>query len=233
MAEPVPVLAIDGPSGSGKGTISRAVAERLRWHFLDSGALYRAAGLAASRAGIALDDAERLARCAAALDLRVLDRPGADPLVYVDGVEAGSELRTETCGAVASAIAALPAVRSALVDKQRSFRRPPGLVADGRDMGTVIFPDAVLKIFLTASAAERAARRYKQLKQKGLDANIDALLLEIAARDERDARRTVAPLRPAADAVEIDSTGVPIEAVVARVVALLRQRMPTAVPSDG
>jgi cytidylate kinase len=223
-----PVLTIDGPSGSGKGTISRAVAERLGWHFLDSGALYRAAGLAASWAEIDLADAERLARCAADMDVRFVDRPGDEPLVYVNGVEVAAELRTETCGATASAIAALPPVRAALVDKQRSFRCAPGLVADGRDMGTVIFPDAGLKVFLTASAAERAARRYKQLKRKGLDVTIDALLREITARDERDASRPVAPLKPAADAVLVDSTGTPIDAIVEQVLALLRQRLPVA-----
>ncbi len=223
-----PVLTIDGPSGAGKGTVSRAVAERLGWHFLDSGALYRAAGLAASWAEIDLADAERLARCAADMDVHFVDRADDDPLVYVNGVEASAELRTETCGATASAIAALPRVRAALVDKQRSFRRPPGLVADGRDMGTVIFPDATMKVFLTASAAERAARRYKQLKQKGLDVKLDDLLREITARDERDANRPVAPLKPAADAVLVDSTGTSIDAIVEQVLALLRQRLPAA-----
>lgn len=217
---PVPVLTIDGPSGSGKGTISRAVAERLGWHYLDSGALYRSVGLAASWAGIDLADAERLARCAAEVEIRFVDRPGDDPLVYVNGTEAGAELRGESAGAMASAIAALPPVRAALLEKQRSFRRPPGLVADGRDMGTVIFPDAARKVFLTASAEERASRRYKQLKHKGLDVTLSALLREIEARDARDASRAVAPLRPADDAVTIDTTATPIEAVVARVLAL-------------
>ena len=222
----VPVLAIDGPSGSGKGTISRAVAERLGWHFLDSGALYRAAGLAASWAEIPLDDVEALARCAREVEVRFEDRPGDDPLVYVNGVESSAELRTETCGATASAIAALPAVRAALVDKQRDFRRPPGLVADGRDMGTVIFPDAALKVFLTASAEERAERRHKQLKQKGLDVNMPALLRDILARDARDAQRPVAPTRPADDAVLVDSTGTPIDAVVSRVLSLAERAFP-------
>lgn len=224
---PVPVLAIDGPSGSGKGTISRAVAERLGWHFLDSGALYRAAGLAASRARIPLDAADALAHCARTVEVRFEDRPGGDPLVFVDGVECSAELRTETCGATASAIAALPAVRAALVDKQRAFRRPPGLVADGRDMGTVIFPDAGLKVFLTASAAERAGRRHKQLKEKGLDVNIPALLRDILARDARDAERPVAPTRPAEDAVLLDTTGSPIDEVVSRVLALAAKAWPT------
>jgi cytidylate kinase len=217
----VPVLTIDGPSGSGKGTISRAVARRLGWHFLDSGALYRAAGLAASWQDLDFSDAEALARCAREVALKFVERAGEEPQIFVNGVEASAELRSETCGATASAIAAIPAVRAALVDKQRSFRRPPGLVADGRDMGTVIFPDAATKVFLTASAEERAERRYKQLKQKGLDVTLAALLREILARDARDAERPVAPLKPASDAVLIDTTGTPIEAVVDRVLALV------------
>jgi cytidylate kinase len=220
------VLTIDGPSGSGKGTISRAVADRLGWHFLDSGALYRAVGLAASWAEVDLGDAPALARLALAVELRFVDRGGDDPLVYVNGVEASAELRTETCGATASAIAALPVVRAALVDKQRSFRRAPGLVADGRDMGTVIFPDAACKVFLTASAAERAERRYKQLKEKGLEVNMPALLRDILARDARDAQRAVAPTRPADDAVLVDTTGTPIEAVVSKVLELVAKAIP-------
>jgi cytidylate kinase len=219
-AEAIPVLTIDGPSGSGKGTISRAVAERLGWHYLDSGALYRAVGLAASWAGIDLTDAEALARCARDTDVRFIDRASDEPLIYVNGTEASAELRQESSGAMASAIAALPPVRAALVDKQRSFRRSPGLVADGRDMGTVIFPDAARKVFLTASAAERAERRHKQLKQKGLDVTLASLLREIEARDTRDASRAVAPLRPADDAVTIDTTATPIDVVVAKVIAL-------------
>lgn len=222
-ARSVPVLTIDGPSGSGKGTISRAVADRLGWNFLDSGALYRAVGLAASWEGLDLSDHEALTRCAERTDIRFEDRPHDDPLVYVDGYEASAEIRTETCAAAASAIAAIPDVRTALVEKQRSFRQPPGLVADGRDMGTVIFPDARFKVFLTASAAERAERRYKQLKAKGLDVTLAALLREIEARDARDAARPVAPLKPAPDAVLIDTTGTPIADVVARVLSLVPQ----------
>jgi cytidylate kinase len=222
----VPVVAIDGPSGSGKGTISRAIAVKLGWRFLDSGALYRAAGLAASWAQIDLSDAPALARCALSVEVRFVERPGDDPLIYVNGVEASDELRTESCGATASAIAALPEVRAALVEKQRSFRRLPGLVADGRDMGTVIFADAAVKVFLTASAAERADRRYKQLKQKGLDVNMPALLRDILARDARDAQRPVAPLKPADDAVLIDTTDTPIDAVVRRVLELVHATWP-------
>jgi cytidylate kinase len=226
----VPVLTIDGPSGSGKGTISRAVADQLGWHFLDSGALYRAVGLAASFEGLDFSDPEALARCALRTDVRFEDRPGDDPLVYVDGAESSADLRTETCAATASAIAAIPAVRAALIDKQRAFQRPPGLVADGRDMGTVIFPWAQYKVFLTASAAERAQRRYKQLKQKGLDVTLDALLREIEARDARDAARPVAPLKPAEDAVLIDTTGTPIADVIQRVLALVPAHLKPAAP---
>jgi cytidylate kinase len=216
-----PVLTIDGPSGSGKGTISRAVADRLGWHFLDSGALYRAAGLAASWAHIDLTDADQLEHCARDLDVRFVDKPGDDPLVIVNGVDASAELRTETCGATASAIAAIPQVRQALIEKQRQYRRLPGLVADGRDMGTVIFADAQVKVFLTASAQERAERRYKQLKQKGLDVTIPGLLADIVARDERDVNRSVAPLKPAKDAVLIDTTGSTIEHIVRQVLSLM------------
>ncbi|HJP98764.1 MAG TPA: (d)CMP kinase [Rhodanobacteraceae bacterium] len=220
----VPVLAIDGPSGSGKGTIARAAADRLGWRILDSGAIYRAIGYAASTAGVDLGDAEAVARLAGATRLEFRDPgDGGDTRVVVDGVDATDAIRTETAGAVASTIAAQPAVREALVAKQLAFRRPPGLVADGRDMGTVIFPDASYKVFLTASPAERAERRYKQLKAKGLHVTLASLLHEIEVRDARDASRTVAPLRPAADAVVIDTTGRPIAAVVDAVLALVHE----------
>jgi len=222
-AKPVPVLTIDGPSGSGKGTISRQVADALGWHLLDSGALYRAVGYAAGMAGLDLSDTEAVTRCAQ--DTRIVFRAakdGGETRVIINGHDATDEIRTETCGAAASAIAAIPGVRAALIDKQLSFRKAPGLVADGRDMGTVIFPDAGHKVFLTASAEERARRRYKQLKEKGLSVTLAALLREIQARDVRDAERTVAPLKPAADAVLIDSTGTPIESVVATVLALVK-----------
>ncbi|MBS0382678.1 MAG: (d)CMP kinase [Proteobacteria bacterium] len=224
MPYSAPVLAIDGPSGSGKGTIARAVAERLGWHLLDSGAIYRAVGYAAGVRGVDLDDAEAAARCAAEARIEFRDPgDGGDTRVVIDGIDATDAIRTETAGAAASAIAALPAVRKALVDKQLAFRQPPGLVADGRDMGTVIFPDAPFKVFLTASPAERAERRYKQLKAKGLDVTLASLLHEIELRDARDASRAVAPLRPAPDAVVIDSTGMPVAAVVDAVLALVHK----------
>lgn len=221
---PAPVLTIDGPSGSGKGTVSRLVAERLGWRLLDSGALYRAVGYAAGAAGLDLSDADAVTRCAQATKIRFAAAPdGGDTRVLVNGHDATDELRTETGGAAASAIASIPSVRQALVDLQLGFRRQPGLVADGRDMGTVIFPDAPFKVFLTASAAERAKRRYKQLKEKGLSVTLSGLQREIEARDARDASRAVAPLRPAVDAVQVDTTGMPIADVVAKVLAVVQR----------
>ncbi|WP_045727562.1 (d)CMP kinase [Xanthomonas sp. GPE 39] len=221
MNEPAPVLTLDGPSGAGKGTVSRIVAARLGWHYLDSGALYRAVGVAASWAHLDISDAAALVRCT--FDTRVDFEEVADRglRVLVNGVDATDELRLETAGAVASAIAAIPEVRSALKQRQRAFRRPPGLVADGRDMGTVIFPDAPCKVFLTASAEERAQRRHKQLKEKGVSVIFGDLLREIMARDARDAQRAVAPLRPADDAVLLDTTGMDIDQVVGHVMQLL------------
>ena len=221
----IPVLTIDGPSGSGKGTISRAVAERLGWHYLDSGALYRAVGLAAAWEVVDLSDPEAVAQCARRTDIRFETQGPGEPHVIVNGKDATRQLRTETAGAAASAIAAHPPVRAALVDLQKGFRKAPGLVADGRDMGTVIFPDAPYKVFLTASAEERAQRRYKQLKEKGVSVNLAGLLHEIAARDERDAGRAVAPLKPAEDAVIVDSTGTPITEVIERVLAVLPEKL--------
>nr|WP_312953402.1 (d)CMP kinase [Stenotrophomonas pavanii] len=215
-----PVLTIDGPSGAGKGTISRIIARRMGWHYLDSGALYRAVGVAASWADIDTSDASALVRCTFDTHVQFVEQGNA-MRVMVNGTDATDELRLETTGALASAIAAIPEVRAALKERQRAFRELPGLVADGRDMGTVIFPDASYKVFLTASAEERAERRHKQLKDKGVSVNFDDLLREIMARDARDAQRTVAPLKPADDAVLIDTTGIGIDDVVARVMDLL------------
>ena len=221
---PAPVLTIDGPSGSGKGTISALVAEHLGWRLLDSGALYRAVGYAAGMAGLDLSDMEAVTRCARSTKIQFrAASDGSATRVIVNGHDATDELRTETAGAAASAIASMPPVREALVALQLGFRKAPGLVADGRDMGTVIFPDAATKVFLTASAEERAERRYKQLKEKGVSVNLGDLLREILARDARDASRAVAPLRPADDAVCIDTTGTGIEAVVERVLSLVQR----------
>ncbi|HMN34721.1 MAG TPA: (d)CMP kinase [Chiayiivirga sp.] len=221
MSADVPILTIDGPSGSGKGTISRIVAQRLGWHYLDSGALYRAVGVAAGWANADLSDPAALARLARDTVIEFRTDGSAEPRVLVDGTDATDELRTETAGAAASAIAAVSEVRAALFQKQRDFLRPPGLVADGRDMGTVVFPEAAHKVFLSASAEERARRRHKQLSDKGLEVTIDVLLREIQARDARDAQRVVAPLKAAPDAVLVDSTGIPVEAVVERVLAMV------------
>jgi CMP/dCMP kinase len=219
-----PIATIDGPSGSGKGTISRAVAVRVGWHFLDSGALYRLVALAGLKRGLKPDDMEDHARLAASLNVRFDVRPDGGELVLLDEEVVTDEIRSEAAGQGASRVAAWPSVRSALLDRQRAFAKPPGLVADGRDMGTVVFPGAGLKIFLTATPDERALRRYKQLKDKGSDVSLAALSREITERDLRDSTRTVAPLKPAPDADVIDSTGLTIEQVVDRVMDLGRMR---------
>ena len=210
----IPVIAIDGPSASGKGTVAQRVATALGLHYLDSGALYRLLGLAAQRRGIALEAEDQLAELAGQVEIRFEHAE-----IWLDGVRVGDELRTEEAGSAASKIAALPKVRAALLDKQRDFRRAPGLVADGRDMASVVFPDSVLKIFLTASAEARAERRFKQLKEKGMDANIVALLQDIQARDERDTQRSVAPLQQAQGASLLDTTSLNIEQAVQEVLS--------------
>jgi cytidylate kinase len=220
---PVPVIAVDGPGGSGKGTVSRRVALALGWHWLDSGALYRVTALAAAIAGVPLDRPGDVARVAASLDARFLPGDGEDR-VLLAGRDVSGEIRSEEAGSGASIVAALPAVRAALVERQREFRQPPGLVADGRDMGTAIFPDAGLKIFLTANLAERARRRHKQLSDKGIDVSLAALLRDMAERDERDSTRAAAPLRPAPDALLLDSTGLTVDEVVAQVLGLATDR---------
>lgn len=217
VTQPVPVIAIDGPSASGKGTVAMLVAKEFGFNYLDSGALYRVLALAARKHGVALDDEAALAELAGTMDVRF---DGAD--IWLDGEQAGDEVRGEQCAAGASKVAALPAVRAALLDKQRAFRRAPGLVTDGRDMGSVVFPDAVLKVFLTASAEVRAERRYKQLMEKGMGANMPALLQEIRARDERDSQRSVAPLQQAADASLLDTTDLNIDQAVQEMLARYR-----------
>jgi cytidylate kinase len=221
----VPVMTIDGPSGSGKGTVSRAAARALGWALLDSGALYRLVALAGRKAGIGLDDGPGLSRLAASFDIRFGSGDSGGEVVWLDGQDVTGAIRTEGAGNDASKVAALPVVRAALLERQRRFAVPPGLVADGRDMGTVVFPQAEVKIFLTASAAERAARRHKQLKEKGVAATLAALSLEIAERDLRDMNRAISPLVPSADAVLLDTTAMSVDAVVERVLEVARGRL--------
>jgi cytidylate kinase len=217
--EAAPVIAIDGPAASGKGTIAQRVATVLGFHYLDSGSLYRLVALAAERAGVGSDDPARLSALARTLD--VAFRGGEAQL---SGEPVGTAIRSEAISGAASRVAAIAGVRQALLECQRALRRAPGLVAEGRDMGTVVFPDAGLKIFLTASAQARAERRYKQLMEKGLGANIQTLLRDIRERDARDSARAAAPLKPAVDAIEIDTKELHIEEVVDRVLALWRNR---------
>ena len=220
----IPVIAIDGPSGTGKGTIAARLAERLGWHTLDSGALYRVLGLAAERCGLALDDPDALATLAASLPLAF-----ADGRLLLDGDDVTETIRTEQAGMSASRVAVHPPVRAALMDWQRQRAQPPGLVADGRDMGTVVFPRAPLKIFLDASPEVRANRRYKQLIEKGLDANLSRLIEDIRERDTADRARLAAPLRAAEDAVMVDSTALSINEVLDRVLEEVRRVFPELV----
>ena len=224
----VPIIAIDGPSGSGKGTIARQVARHLGWHLLDSGALYRLVALAGMRAGLASGDVAGHARLASELDVHFgMDTKGEERVV-LGAEDVSRELRAEATGEAASRVAAWQDVRSALLSRQRAFAQAPGLVADGRDMGSIVFRDAGLKIFLTASPEERARRRYNQLKEKGLSGSLAALSAEIAERDRRDTTRAVAPLVAVPEAVIVDSTALAIEEVVGRVIELARERFPEA-----
>ncbi len=215
----VPVLTVDGPSASGKGTVAERVAAALGFHFLDSGALYRLTALSAMRRDVALDDEARVAELAAQLPASF-----GGGAVRLDGEDVSNAIRAEAVGEGASKVAALPAVRAALLDRQRAYREAPGLVADGRDMGTVVFADAVAKVFLTASAEARAERRYKQLIEKGMSASLPALVADMQARDARDSARAVAPLKPAADALVLDTTDMDVAAAVDAVLAHYRDK---------
>ena len=223
-----PVITIDGPSGAGKGTVCQRLAEKLGWPLLDSGAIYRVLALAALHHEVALDNEEALVALASHLDVSFV--AGSDGVrIVLEGEEVSAAIRTEQSGNAASKIAAFPRVREALLRRQRAFRSAPGLIADGRDMGTVVFPDAEAKIFLDASAEERANRRLKQLQEKGFDVNFDRLLIEIRERDERDRNRPVAPLRPADDALILDSTSMAIDAVVEAILQHVRSKIDVAV----
>lgn len=230
----IPVLTIDGPSGSGKGTIVQHVAQKLGWHVLDSGALYRLVGFGSQSNQLSFENEDEIANYAAHLDVEfklvAADSSQSDGgvaqelQIILEGKQVGAELRTEETGKLASIVAAMPKVREALFQRQRDFRQNPGLVADGRDMGTAIFPDARAKIFLTASAEERAQRRYKQLKSKGIDGNLAALLRDINERDERDSSRSASPLKPADDAIQIDTSDLSIKQVVEQVIAICEKQ---------
>jgi len=219
----IPVLTIDGPSGSGKGTVAQLMAKELGWHYLDSGALYRVLAQAAIKHHIDLANETAVAEIAQKLDVEFVVQQGA-LIVLLEGVDVSTLIRSEQAGNAASKIAALPQVRSALLERQYAFRQAPGLVTDGRDMGTVVFPDARYKVFLNASAEERAKRRHKQLKEKGIESNLAGLVTEISERDQRDSQRKVAPLKPATDAIQLDSTRLGIDDVFNRVRAICTDR---------
>jgi len=219
----IPVLTLDGPSGVGKGTVASIIAQKLDWHLLDSGAIYRAFAIVARDNDIKIDDIDGLLKLANNFDISFKLNSNHEPLnVYLNNVEVSSELRTEKTAALASQFAKIESLRKVLLVKQRQFKRPPGLVADGRDMGTVVFPDAPFKVFLTAEVSERAKRRLKQLQESGITGNISHTLAEVQKRDERDANRQHSPLRPAKDALVIDTTNLTINEVITRVMALIK-----------
>ena len=226
---PVPVITVDGPSGTGKGTICSHLASWLNWNFLDSGALYRILAVAAEKHHLETNNETAIAEIAESLDV-VFEQPqpGQDVTVIFEGIDISQQIRTEECGNSASQIATLAKVRSALLERQRKFRQTPGLVADGRDMGTFVFVDAPLKIYLIASAEERAKRRYKQLKQKGFDVNLPRLTADIAERDTRDSQRTISPLKPADDAIVVDTTTLEISEVIKQIENLVQETLPDA-----
>lgn len=219
-----PVITIDGASGTGKGTVSQILATRLGWMFLDSGALYRVLALAAQKHSVALDNEKALEVLAEHLDVQFIAQESQSSLIILEGEDVTDVIRTEKIGNAASQIAALPAVRASLLSRQRAFREAPGLVADGRDMGTVVFPDAELKIFLTASPEERALRRYNQLKERGISVTLSDLIKELRERDRRDQERTVAPLKPAEDAIRIDTDRLTVDQVVERIVSEIKRK---------
>ena len=225
MQESIPVITIDGPSGAGKGTVARIVAEQLGWHLLDSGAIYRVLAVAAQHHNISVEDEESLLPVAAHLDVQFQISTVGEGSVILEGEDVSNAIRTEEIGALASKVAAFPRVREALLRRQRAFKVTPGLVADGRDMGTVVFADAPVKVFLTASAEERAQRRFNQLKGKGFDVKIGRLLDDIRQRDERDQNRKVAPLVPAEGALIIDSTKLSIDEVVSKILSFSNDKL--------
>jgi len=229
----IPVITVDGPSGTGKGTVCSHLANWLSWNFLDSGALYRILAVAAEKHHIETNNEAAIAELAKSLDV-VFQRPqpGKDVTVIYEGDDISQQIRTEECGNFASQIAILHSVRAALLERQRKFRQLPGLVADGRDMGTVVFVDAPLKIYLIASAEERAKRRYKQLKQKGFDVNLPRLAADIAERDTRDSQRTISPLKPADDAIVVDTTVMDISEVIKKIENLVQETLPDACPAS-
>ncbi len=225
IADNIPIITLDGPSGTGKGTLCHMVAKHLGWHFLDSGALYRVLALAAVKRQVSLDDLDKLVAIASSLNLNFITNDSLEVSILLDEEDVSKELRSEEIGQSASKVAALPLVRSALLDRQRAFAKLPGLVTDGRDMGTVVFPNAFLKIYLYASAAERAQRRYLQLQGKGINVSLEQVTEELAQRDARDMDRKSSPLKPAKDAILIDTTGLSIAQVFANILQLIHEKL--------